>query len=113
MYFAKDFIETAEGLIFAVVGQQIEQGRVLCFLRYVQDGSCWKKYSTKKANASLKASHPQYLFYSSAKDVHLHAVPVEKIFRYLNDPSNWPEFWPSLVEVTNLQLLPNGGYSTS
>ena len=82
MYFAKDFIETAEGLIFAVVGQQIEQGRVLCFLRYVQDGSCWKKYSTKKANASLKASHPQYLFYSSAKDVHLHAVPVEKIFRH-------------------------------
>ncbi len=24
--------------------------------------------------------------------------------------NNLPEFWPSLVEVTDVQLLPNGGY---
>ena len=81
-FFPKDFIETTEGLIFAVVDQQIEQGRVLCFLRYVKENSGWKKYPTKKANALLKASHSQYLFYSSAKDTHLHAVPVEKIFKH-------------------------------
>ena len=38
-------------------------------------------------------------------------IPVERIFRYINEPSNWLEFWPSLIEITDLQSLPNGGYS--
>ena len=37
-------------------------------------------------------------------------APVEKVFEYLT-PENLPEIWPSLVEVTNVQKLPNGGYS--
>ncbi len=37
-------------------------------------------------------------------------VPVENIFSYLCEPSNAPEFWPSLVEVKDVQSLPNGGY---
>jgi len=44
MFFAKDFIETAEGLIFAVVEQGLEGGKALCFLRYVLTPSGWKKY---------------------------------------------------------------------
>jgi len=40
-------------------------------------------------------------------------TPVENIFSYINDPSNWLEFWPSLIEITDLQSLPNGGYSSS
>ena len=39
------------------------------------------------------------------------SAPVEKVFNYINEPSNLPEFWPSLIEVKNIQLLPNGGYS--
>lgn len=37
-------------------------------------------------------------------------APVEKIFNYISTPTNLPEFWPSLVEVTDVQSLPTGGY---
>ena len=37
-------------------------------------------------------------------------APVEKIFNYISKPNNLPEFWPSLVEVTDVQSLPTGGY---
>jgi uncharacterized protein YndB with AHSA1/START domain len=36
-------------------------------------------------------------------------APVEKVFAYLDDPTHWPEFWPSLIEVGDVQALPNGG----
>jgi uncharacterized protein YndB with AHSA1/START domain len=36
-------------------------------------------------------------------------APVEKVFEY-SKPENLPEFWPSLVEVKNIEQLPNGGY---
>ena len=37
-------------------------------------------------------------------------APVEKIFNYISTPNNLSEFWPSLVEVTDVQSLPTGGY---
>ena len=86
MFFPKDFIETVEGLLFAVVEfapeEGSEQGRVLCFLRYVREPSGWKKYSSREANEFLKNSHPDYLFYSQQKDAHLHAVPVDCIVKH-------------------------------
>jgi uncharacterized membrane protein len=36
---------------------------------------------------------------------------IETIFDYINTPSNLPEFWPSLMEIKDIKLLPNGGYS--
>jgi uncharacterized membrane protein len=44
------------------------------------------------------------------KEVTLQA-PIEQIFGYISEPSNLPEFWPSLIEVKDIQSLPNGGYS--
>lgn len=82
MYFAKDFIETVEGLIFAVVSDTNEQGKVLCFLRYVRDDVGWKKVTTEPANAFLKKNHPGYLHYSPLLDAHLHAVPTERIIKH-------------------------------
>ncbi len=38
-------------------------------------------------------------------------APVEKIFNYISQPTNLPEFWPSLVETSDVQELPNGGHS--
>jgi uncharacterized protein YndB with AHSA1/START domain len=38
-------------------------------------------------------------------------APVEKIFAYVADAHNLPEFWPSLVEVKDVKTLPNGGNS--
>jgi len=37
-------------------------------------------------------------------------APVEKIFNYISIPNNLPEFWPSLMEITDVQSLPKGGY---
>jgi uncharacterized membrane protein len=38
-------------------------------------------------------------------------APAEKIYNYVGNPENLPEVWPSLVEVTDVQSLPNGGNS--
>jgi hypothetical protein len=78
MFLAKDFIETAENLIFAVVADSMEQDKVLCFLRYVQH----KKVSTHAANELLKQYHPDYLHYSPVLDAHLHAVPLHRIIQH-------------------------------
>lgn len=82
MFYPKDFIETAEGLVFAVVAPGLEQGKVLCFLRYVKEAAGWKKYDTAEANALLKRHHPDYLHYSSVLDAHLHAVAIVRIVKH-------------------------------
>ena len=82
MFFSKDFIETTEGLIFAVVGQGTERGKVLCFLRYIKDNLGWKKVTTERANAFLKQYHPGYLHYSPVLDAHLHAVAIDRIVKH-------------------------------
>jgi predicted nucleotidyltransferase len=82
MFYSKDFIETAEGLIFAVVGQGTEHGKVLCFLRYVKNKPGWKKVTTEMANAFLKQHHPDYLHYSPILDAHLHAVAIDRIVKH-------------------------------
>lgn len=78
-YQAKDFIQTKEGLTFAVVEQGLEDGKVLCFLRYVLQKGVWQKLATEQANELLKTDYPQYLFYSEVKSAYLHAVPVASI----------------------------------
>ncbi|MGZ8225035.1 MAG: hypothetical protein ACXWT3_00160 [Methylococcaceae bacterium] len=82
MFFPKDFLETTEGLIFAVVDQGTEQGKALSFLRYVKDNSGWQKVSTDAANAFLKQHFPQYLHYSPVLDAYLHAVEVTRIVKH-------------------------------
>ena len=44
----------------------------------------------------------------SLKNITINA-PVEKVFAYLSEPTNLPEIWPSLVEIKDVQRLPNGG----
>ena len=82
MFLSKDFIETAEGLIFAVVGHGVERGKVLCFLRYVKDSPGWRKVTTEPANAFLRQCHPDYLHYSPVLDAHLHAVDIGRITKH-------------------------------
>jgi len=82
MFFAKDFIETAEGLIFAVVEQGLEDGKALCFLRYVRKPSGWKKVATDPANQLLQQHYPDYLHYSPVLDAHLHAVATGRIVKH-------------------------------
>ena len=35
-------------------------------------------------------------------------APVTKIFDYLSEPTNQPEIWPSLMEIKDVQRLPDG-----
>ena len=36
-------------------------------------------------------------------------APVEKVFGYIDDPTNIPEIWPSMVEIKDVERLPTGG----
>ncbi len=38
-------------------------------------------------------------------------APVEKVFNYIDQPTNLPEIWPSLMEIKDVQTLPNGGHT--
>jgi uncharacterized membrane protein len=37
-------------------------------------------------------------------------APVKNVFTFMSEPGNLPEIWPSLIEIRNVQPLPNGGY---
>jgi uncharacterized membrane protein len=36
-------------------------------------------------------------------------APIEKVFEYWTEPINLLEFWPSMVEVSDVQPSPHGG----
>jgi uncharacterized protein len=86
----KDFIETAEGLCFAVVQGGTEhcggQDKVLCFLRYLkrdpEKNGLWHKVSTEQANEFLRRHCPEYLYHSAILDAQLHAVATNRILRH-------------------------------
>ena len=40
-------------------------------------------------------------------------APVEKVFAYHSDPRNSPEYWPSFIDVSDVETLPNGGHKYS
>jgi len=82
IYQPRDFVETHEGLIFAVVDSLLEEDRVLCFLRYVPIAGKLTKMGTGEANVYLQARAPRYLFSSKRLDARLHAVPLENIRRH-------------------------------
>lgn len=82
VFYPKDFIETAEGLIFAVVWPFLENRRVLCFLRYERENGGFRKYDTAAANALLAARYPRYLFHSDRLDADLHAVERRLVVRH-------------------------------
>jgi len=81
-YLPKDFIQTKEGLVFAVVSYQPHGGKVGCFLRYILDGETWKKIDTEQANKLLEKSYPQYLHKSSQFDAVFHAVAIDDIVEH-------------------------------
>jgi predicted nucleotidyltransferase len=81
-YLPKDFIETAEGLIFAVVSYEPQAGKVGCFLRYVRAEPGWRKVTTEVANSLLEEYYPHYLYHSQQFDAAFHAVSPERIVQH-------------------------------
>lgn len=43
------------------------------------------------------------------KDITIEA-PIDQVYKYVDDPMHLPEFWPSMVEVKDIETLPNGGH---
>jgi uncharacterized protein YndB with AHSA1/START domain len=37
-------------------------------------------------------------------------APVKQVFSYLVEPEHLPEIWPSMIEVRDVEPLPNGGH---
>jgi uncharacterized protein YndB with AHSA1/START domain len=37
-------------------------------------------------------------------------APVERVFGYVEDPANVPEYWPSVIEVKDVESQPGGGF---
>lgn len=78
-YLPKDYL-LASNCYGAVVSEDIEEEKVLVTIRYIRDESNQiKKLSFEEASKYLKRNKPEYLFYSKALDVQLHAVPIQDI----------------------------------
>ncbi|BCX81710.1 conserved hypothetical protein [Methylomarinovum caldicuralii] len=82
MYLARDFIETPEGLVFAVTLSGTEDGRVIACLRYRPRAGGWAKVGSLEAIGLLRDRFPRYLYHSPRRDVTLQAVPCERIRRH-------------------------------
>lgn len=83
IFLPKDFIETTEGLLFAVVASGLEAGKVRCFLRYVRsENGRWRKVQTAEANDLLMRHHFDYCFHSPELDAFLHAVSIGRIIKH-------------------------------
>lgn len=78
-YQPRDFIETTDGLLFAVVAGLPEDGRLLCSLRYQRSGRGYRKLDSAAADALLRAEAPEYRYHSPSLDADLHGVPLERI----------------------------------
>lgn len=81
-YLARDFVETREGLIFAVVAPGTEDQRILSFLRYVRVGATPRKLSTTDAHQLLQSHYADYLYHSRQRDVAIHGVPVARVVHH-------------------------------
>lgn len=83
-YLPRDFVITAERLIFAVVDRFVDEPRIPCFLRYRQmpDGRT-QKLSTDAANALLRQSYPKYLYQCERRQSALHGVSPDDVVRHL------------------------------
>ena len=101
MILSKDFIETEEGLVFAVVVTGAEQGKILAFLRYVKQDGQWLKLNTAQANQLLKERYSNYLHYSKDLDAHLHAVNIGNISKHHQPRKRLQE----LIEADTLDLI--------
>ena len=78
----REYVETPEGLVFAVVAGDLEQGTILCFLRYLRSANGLIKYTTDEADKLLADKFPRYLYYSSLRDVHLHGVHQDRVSKH-------------------------------
>ncbi len=83
-FYPRDYVETEEGLIFSVVADALDEGRVPAFLRYHrQPGETFLfQLNSSAANQLLRYHYPDYSYYSRQRDVTMHGVPVERVVKH-------------------------------
>lgn len=83
-FLARDYVRTAEGLIFAVVDQADGSERIPCFLRYrLSSNGKPEKLGTAAANTLLQQRYPKYLFHCDRRDADMHGVLPQDVIRHL------------------------------
>jgi len=75
----RDYLETSDGLFFAVVSSSVDDGHALTSLRYVRREQILAKLSTQEANAFLRLHRPAYLVHSSLIDAMIHRLPLADV----------------------------------
>lgn len=81
-YLPKDFVQTEDGLMFAVVSYHPHEDKIGCFLRYVRHDDGWQKVDTFQANRLLTRHYPHYLYKSQQFDAEFHAVKISDIIEH-------------------------------
>ncbi|AFJ02744.1 hypothetical protein Q7C_1595 [Methylophaga frappieri] len=97
-YLPKDFIETDEGLVFAVISYHPHQQHIGCFLRYVKQDGRWQKVDTDTANRLLERHYPDYLYQSAQFDAAFHAVRPDNVVRHYRPESKLAELMTMLSQ---------------
>ena len=75
----RDFVETGDGLFFAVVSPLMDGGRYLTSLRYALHQGRLRKLDTESAAALLRSRHRAWVVRSCAVDAEVHLVPPEAV----------------------------------
>ena len=78
-YLPRDFIQTQDRLIFAVVSYCPQNEKIGCFLRYIPAKNGWQKIDTTRANQLLERYYPHYCYYSEEFDATFHGVPTDRV----------------------------------
>jgi uncharacterized protein len=99
-YLPKDFVETHDGLIFAVVREGIEHQRIIAFLRSFRESDTLHKLDSRAAHALLATQHGDWLFHSPSLDIQVHGVPIPAIARHYCPSA----FWQAVRRQTDCRL---------
>ncbi len=82
-YLPKDFVETPDGLVAAVVSHGVDVGRVLAYPRYLrQDDGTLNKLSDAQSQLVCRSRFPAYSYFSQRLDVSLTGIPIAAIFKH-------------------------------
>jgi hypothetical protein len=102
-FLPKDYIQTANGFIFAVVSYEPQDNKIGCFLRYAKSDLGWKKVNTDEANDLLTQHCPAYLYYSEQFDTHFHAVPPQDVIQHFKPESHLSSLLATKTQTDELK----------
>ena len=88
---ARDFVETDDGLVFAVVDSQLENGRLTAYLRYRREQGRLEKLSTWQARTLLVDHDSEFIIYSPSRDTWVQAIPLDEISQHYSPRSKLKE----------------------